>query len=444
MTCVPAPSLRPTHRAPRPSRIVMVVGMGMVFAVAMMPGPALGQDRSPGGAAPGPMTARQAERWRSEIKAALFVPDPLPALETETHGRFEPAPGVVAERVTYSTQFGMRVPAILYLPRERQAAIPALIVVNGHGGDKYTWYSFYSGILYARAGAAVLTFDPVGEGERNQQRRSGSRAHDRLVEPPEVARRLGGLMMTDVMQAVSYLAQRPEVDPRRIGALGYSLGSFILSLTGAVETRLKACVLVGGGNLDGPGGYWDSSKPMCQGTPYRTLTFLGDRPAVVYALHAARGPTLIYNGLADTVVAIPTHAEAFFDDLRVRTIQVKGDADGVFETGFAAGASHRPYFLTKPVAAWLERQLDFPAWTGDSIGAMPETHIGPWAEAHGVPLDRLYATEEREGGVRALGADVPGLGRAELSVFTPQEWERRKDRLVYERWLAEAAARISR
>ena len=76
-------------------------------------------------------------------------------------------------------------------------------------------------------------------------------------------------MMTDVMQAVSYLAQRPDVDPRRLAAMGYSMGSFVLGLACAVETRLNACVLVGGGNLDGDGGYWDSSsKKMCQAIPY--------------------------------------------------------------------------------------------------------------------------------------------------------------------------------
>jgi dienelactone hydrolase len=335
----------------------------------------------------------------------------------------------------------MRVPAILYLPAQPQGKIPALFVVNGHGGDKYTWYAFYSGILYARAGAAVLTYDPIGEGERNRQHQSGTRAHDRKVDPPEVARRLGGLFMTDVMQAVSYLARRPEVDPQRIGAMGYSLGSFVLALAGAVEPRLRACVLTGGGNLDGSDGYWDNSKPMCQGIPYRSLAFLGDRPAVVYALHAARGPTLIYNGLADTVVAIPTHAETFFADLRARVVALRGSASGVFETEFVPGASHRPYFVTRRVAAWLERQLDFPSWTEASIAAMPETRIGPWAEAHGIPLDRLYASEEREGGTPALGTDIPGLGRTELSVFAPDEWERRRETLVYERWLTEAQAR---
>jgi hypothetical protein len=224
--------------------------------------------------------------------------------------------------------------------------------------------------------------------------------------------------------------------------MGYSLGSFVLALTGAVETRLAVCVLTGGGNLDGPEGYWDTSKPMCQGIPYRSLDFLGDRPAVLYALHAERGPTLIHNGLADTVVAIPTHGEGFFDDLRARVVRLRGDSRGVFETGFVAGASHRPYFVTRPVAAWLERTLDLPEWSAASIAAMPETVIGPWAQAHGVALDRLYATEEREGGTRALGTEVPGLTRDELMVYRLEEWERLKDRLTYEAWLAEVGARL--
>lgn len=200
------------------------------------------------------------------IRDVLLIPNPLPPLAARTHGRFEPAPGVTAERVTYGTQFGMRVPAVLYSPRPLPPSkIPALVVVNGHGGDKYSWYAFYAGVLYARAGAAVLTYDPTGEGERNGERKSGTRAHDKEEPPAELARRLSGLMVTDVMQAVSYVAQRPEVDRGRIAAAGYSLGSFVVALAGAVETRLRACVLVGGGNLDGPDEYWDNSKPMCQG-----------------------------------------------------------------------------------------------------------------------------------------------------------------------------------
>jgi len=239
---------------------------------------------------------------------------------------------------------------------------------------------------------------------------------------------------------VSYLASRPEVDARRIAAAGYSMGSFVLSIACAVETRLRACVLAGGGNLDGPDEYWDKSKPMCQGIPYRSLAFLGDRPAALYALHASRGSTLIYNGLEDTTVAIPTHPPTFFEDLRRRTVQLRGSDHGLFETGFEPAAGHRPWFVTRPVALWLERQLDFPNWTAADIERMPVTHISQWAERNSVALDRLYATEHREGGARALGENVPVPSRKDLSVFSPEEWEKEKPRLIYESWLERARA----
>jgi dienelactone hydrolase len=383
------------------------------------------------------------DTWSAQISGALFVSDPLPPLDVETHGRFEPAPGVVAERITYGTQFGLRVPAILYLPRTRSGPLPALIVVNGHGGDKYSWYAFYSGVLYAQAGAAVLTYDPIGEGERNIQRASGTRAHDVLLSPPEMGQRLGGLMVTDVLQAVSCLAARPEVDPRRIGAMGYSMGSFIAALAGAVDQRMHACVLTGGGNLDGPDGYWDKSKPMCQGLPYQSLRFLGDRPAAIYTLHAARGPTLIVNGLADSVVAIATHGEPFFADLHRRTVARHGREDGVFEHYLVPEVSHRPFFVTRDVALWLEEHLDLPYWNGTHIREMPTTHISAWAQDQNVDMDRRYAAEDREGGTRALGNSVPGLSRSDLSVYTPEEWERQKTHFIYESWVERAQAAVA-
>jgi len=375
---------------------------------------------------------------RRQIREALFVPDPLPPLDAQFHGMLRIDDNVEMERVSFGTEFGMRVPANLYLPSERDEKIPALIVVNGHGGSKSSWYAFYTGVLYAYAGAAVLTYDPAGEGERNPERKSGTRAHDKIERNPELGRRQGGLMQTDLMQAVSYLLQRDEVDPKRIAVMGYSMGSFVVSIAGAIDARIRAAVLVGGGNLDGPGGQWDSAKPMCQGYPYQALSFLGDRPAVLYALQAARGPTLIYNGLEDSVVHIPETGPPFFDDLRKRTVKLLATGDGVFDSGFSPGTSHRPYFVTRPVAAWLEDKLDFPNWTPRGIEDMPETHISEWAKEQEVEMDPLYATEHREGGTPALGNFVGGLWPEELNVYTDREWERNKKRLVIDEWVRQA------
>jgi dienelactone hydrolase len=390
--------------------------------------------------------AADSPKERLQIKSTLFVPEYLPALEIKSYGQFEPAPGVVAERVSYATGYGLRVPAIVYRPKNVPAGkMPGMVVVNGHGGDKFSWYAYYAGILYARAGAVVISYDAIGEGERNSLRKDGTRQHDRLVEPPEMARRLSGLMITDVMQAVSYLAERPDVDSRRIAAMGYSMGSFVLGPACAVDTRVNACVLTGGGNFDGEGGYWESrsNKPMCVGIPYQSLRFLGDRGAALYSLHAERGSTLVINGSADDVVAITEMGPAFFEDLRRRTIARLGTSRNVFDVEFVPGGSHRPYFLTRPAALWLEQRLHFPYWTADSIAKMPETHISEWAERNGFTLEKMYATESREGGTQALGSDIPVVPHDLLNALPSEQWERDKDRYVYETWVKNAKAALT-
>jgi dienelactone hydrolase len=390
--------------------------------------------------AAGPLTADEVRELRAKIRMTRFISDPLPELNPESFGRFAPEPDTIAERVTYGSQYGMRIPSVLYIPKNRTGKAPAIIVVNGHGGDKYSWYAFYTGLLYARAGAVVLTYDPVGEGERHIQKRSGTRAHDTWQAPEEMARRTPGLLVTDFLQAVRYLKTRPEVDPDRIAAVGYSLGSYILGEGCALDSGVRSCVLVGGGNLDGNGEYWDRAKPMCVGLPYQSLRFLGDRAAVLYALHAHRGATLIYNGRGDEVVNMPATQDSFFQDLRARTAKLVANGTPIFDWAFdkETTASHRPWFVTRPVAEWLEKQLDFPNWDSDAIRRMPETHIGRWSDERQVSMDLFYLTEEREAGTMALGAGIPGLPRHRLDVVPGGDWELAKGLYVYEGWIRHA------
>jgi dienelactone hydrolase len=371
---------------------------------------------------------------RSRIEKAFHVPDPLPALNTTNHGSFEIEPGITADRVTYATQLGMTVPAIVYHPANTRVKRPALIIVNGHGGDKYTWYAQYAGILYARAGAVVLTYDPIGEGERHIQHKDGTRAHDKYVPPDENGRWMGGLMMTDIRQATSYLISRADVDAARIGLTGYSMGSFVVSWSCAVETRIHACAPTAGAVLDEPGGTLDSStKKMCQAIPYSSLQFLGDRGATLFALAALHAAVLIHNGSGDEVVNIPTHGEAFFKDMQARTAKLLGgNAGKVFTYTFTPDGGHRPYFITRPVAEWFNRQLRFPTW--DAI-AHDETHISEWAAKTGAPMDKLYATEHREGGAIALGKNIPYISHDQLNVLPESEWQKQKENFILETWL---------
>ncbi|MFO0807139.1 MAG: prolyl oligopeptidase family serine peptidase [Gemmataceae bacterium] len=68
----------------------------------------------------------------------------------------------------------------------------------------------------------------------------------------------------DCRYAAAWLAARPEIDPKRVGILGTSLGSFIAALTGEMDERIDrvAIILGGGGLVDA---YYD--HPLAQ--PYR-------------------------------------------------------------------------------------------------------------------------------------------------------------------------------
>lgn len=388
-------------------------------------------------------TDAQIKIWRQQMRRALYIPDPLPAAVPESYGSFAPTPGVIAERVTYRTAYDLRVPAIVYRPAERpRGKMPAIVVVNGHGADKSSWYSWYTGILYARAGAVVLTYDPIGEGERNDEHKDFTGEHDKLVaDPASMPVRMGGLMITDILQAVSYLSERPDVDSHRIAVMGFSMGSFHSALAGAADPRIHALLLVGGGDLDGPGGYWDSSHAvMCQSAPYKALSFMGDRPAVLYTMSARRGSTFIINGTNDTVVDIPHHGPDFFAGLRRRVITLNGSDHGVFTTYFDPGASHRPSWMTRIAAEWLDRQLHFPNWPQRSVATLPVASIKEWAASVGYALSKNSAREDRDAGIQAIVADVPLLTAKDTNVLGRSAWDTLKSEFVYSSWLERASA----
>lgn len=417
---------------PAPSRLrrLSAAGAGLLACALLIAAPAYAR-----------VTRRQVDAWRAQMRRVLYIPTPLPALQVKSYGSFSPAPGVIAERVTYGTEYGMRIPAIVYRPAHPGGKLPGLVVVNGHGADKTTWYDYYTGILYAKAGAVVVTYDTIGEGERNDQHQNGADECERLIQVPGVPQRMGGLMVTDAMQGVAYLRSLPIVDPSRIGVLGFSLGSFVASLTGAIDPGFHALFLTGGGDLDGPGGYWDSSHcVMTQSAPYKALRFLGDRGAAIFTLNARRGPTFILNGTDDTVVAIPTHGPAFFRGLRQRVIALNGSSRDVFTTWFDPGASHRPAWVLKRSAEWLENQLRFPDWTPVKLQAMPVIRIGTWARENGVYLNHGERREDRDAGLEAIDAGVPKLTPAQLDVLSMSAWNKERARFIWAVWASAAAA----
>ncbi|MGI4831429.1 MAG: alpha/beta hydrolase family protein, partial [Janthinobacterium lividum] len=397
--------------------------------------------------------------WQAEIRRQLHVPDQLPPLHTRVWSTFAPTPGVLADRITYQTADGMLVPAIVYRPEhwpgQGRTRLPGLVIVNGHGGDKYSWYAFLSGMLFARAGAVVVTYDPIGEGERNIDRKSRTGAHDLIQNPPagqdpdrfhaDWGQRLAGLMQVDLMQAVSLLRSLPQVDSARIGIAGYSMGAFVSGIEGAIDPRVHAILLSGGGTFDDAadgGKSFDTSALPCQGPPWRALRTLGDGPdergAILYALNSARGPLFVENGSLDTVMDIPHRGPEWFANIyaQARTIDQRNgvDPESLFTTHVDPGMSHRTAWVERTGVEWLNSVLHFPRWTTEQVASMPTTHVSEWIRANHVDISPNYLREDREGGLQAVGSGYPALSRENLTVLPEASWLAYKNRLTYEGW----------
>ncbi|SEG47216.1 Prolyl oligopeptidase family protein [Bryocella elongata] len=407
------------------------------------------------------------DAWEASMHDVLHTPydSKLPALDAKVWSTFSPTPGVLADRVTYSTASEMLVPAIVYRPDPKvtkyKGQLPGIVIVNGHGSDKFGWYAFYSGMMFAKAGAVVITYDPIGEGERNARKASmeNPSPHDADVTPPapiphdDWGQRLAGLMQVDLAQAISYLRAQPEVDPKRIGVAGYSMGAFITGLAAAMDYydhRIAAVVLSGGGTYDdAAGGYFDVNRNPCQAPPYRALLpwlkIKGEpaRGEILYALIASsHHPMLIMNGDNDTVMDIPHHNAAWFQELHDRTMKDFGlPQSAMFQAVFYPGISHRTSWVNRDGVEWLNSQLHFPFWkTNAIIEAQGTTHVSTWITANHVAISKNYFREDREGGLDAVGTGLPGIPRGDLMVLPDADWQRVKDRLTYEAWAAKTMA----
>lgn len=202
-------------------------------------------------------TRAQAEARQATVrKKILALMGGLPAktpLNAKVVGETQ-AQGFRIEKVIYDSQPGFPVTALLYLPDakpgQKAAKLPAIVVAPGHGPmGKASDFGFAS--TFARNGFAVLSYDPIGQGERLQYpdpnkpgaslatRPTGEHGESGL-QPTLIGDAVARYFAWDGMRAVDYLQSRPEVDPNRIGAFGCSGGGAMTALLGALDSRIKA------------------------------------------------------------------------------------------------------------------------------------------------------------------------------------------------------------
>ena len=130
------------------------------------------------------------------------------------------------KRISFVSK-GLHCSGWLYVPDrvKRGSKAPTIVMAHGFAGVKEMLPVFPT--LFARAGFVTLSFDYRYFGESEGEPRC-------QVFPLE--------QVEDIRNAITWVSERPEVDPERVGIWGTSYGGGIVLYAGTYDRRVKAVV----------------------------------------------------------------------------------------------------------------------------------------------------------------------------------------------------------
>ena len=194
-------------------------------------------------------------RLRAELKKSLLETiGGLPTEKTDLHatitGRIA-GNGFHIEKLIYQSLPGFYVTALVYVPENGDKVHPAILVPAGHSTNGKDHYQALSERLALR-GYLVISWDPVGQGERSQfwDAKAKKSRYNLICGEHAVMGNLAYLAganlarweVWDGMRAVDYLPTRPDVDAERINITGTSGGGTQTALLGALDERIKVII----------------------------------------------------------------------------------------------------------------------------------------------------------------------------------------------------------
>ncbi len=178
----------------------------------------------------------------------------LPAVKTDLHAEITgriPMDGFTIEKLVFQSLPGIYVTALVYVPNDHTSKHPAVLVPAGHAADGKFHYQALSQRLAGR-GYIVISWDPVGQGERSQfwDANAQKSRYNLICAEHAVMGNLAYLAganlarweVWDGIRAVDYLLTRPDVDAERISITGTSGGGTQTALIAALDPRIKVAV----------------------------------------------------------------------------------------------------------------------------------------------------------------------------------------------------------
>jgi dienelactone hydrolase len=195
---------------------------------------------------------------------------------------------------------------------EQQSKIPGVIVLDITAGDQKLSRIISTHLAQNRIAALFVQMAYYGP-----RRPPGSEL--RLLTP-NYQHTMAAVRQTvlDIRQATAWLEARPEIDRRRLGVLGTSLGSFMGSLAAEMEPKLsRVAVLLGGGGL--VNAYYDDPRATAfrqlwealGGTKEKLAELIAPADPLTYAANLKERQVLIIAGKRDDIVP-PKAAEALW------------------------------------------------------------------------------------------------------------------------------------
>lgn len=139
-----------------------------------------------------------------------------------------PTPASVATEKVMFTSSGVRLRGVIFRPIRVNAPLPGVVVTGAWTSIKEQMAGTYARELAAR-GFVALAFDPAGWGE--------SDGNPRYVEDPEAK-------TVNIVAAAEYLAQRNDIDQRRIFGVGICASAGYMAAAVADSNTLARLALV--------------------------------------------------------------------------------------------------------------------------------------------------------------------------------------------------------
>ena len=198
---------------------------------------------------------RELLRTQDQVRRKLLqmiggLPTTKTDLQARVTGRIE-MDGFSVEKLIFQSLPGVYVTALIYVPADHSKKHPAVLVPAGHAADGKFHYQSLSQRLVGR-GYVVISWDPVGQGERSQfwDLAAGKSRYNLVCGEHAAMGNLAYLAganlarweIWDGIRAVDYLLTRPEVDSQRISITGTSGGGFQAALIAALDERIKVAV----------------------------------------------------------------------------------------------------------------------------------------------------------------------------------------------------------